>query len=537
MKLSSPRVLSVPRLLAINAVVAGLEIAACVAFTFIPPLLLKAGFTETNMSIILGVAPFLALFTVPRMGEMSDCCTSSWGRRRPFISILSVLLIASLLLLYLGEGLEAESRSLRMAILAVGVVLLDYASQAAINPCEALMSDIMAGQTEMSEETGFSFYSGMLSLGACTGYLLTALDWAKFGVVFGGTREQTAFLLVLVLYLCCWGVTMLAARERQHRPQERTCQVERGEVRAGLLGKDHLLGQAETSSDPGYGSEEEGAEPPGVRWKRPLTSLPRRCLLASLLCRPLALLSSSLRLLLSTLALPLDLYRTISTAPPVLRDLFLADLASWMAIMAHGMFYTDFVATAVYGGQPDAALGSVYDLLFDEGVRMGSWGLLLHSITAGFYAIFVQEHVTRVLGLRRSYQFGLAVFSLSMGVTVLSTASLTCLNLAAAASGVGFAVITTVPNTIVTMYHEDPALYYGAAAGKAGVGADIAILDSGYYLSQIWLSLVMGRLVEVTGLPHYYMIVACLAGLVAVLAANKVVTCPAEAKRAALTRQ
>ena len=43
-------------------------------------------------------------------------------------------------------------------------------------------------------------------------------------------------------------------------PLPRTCQVERGEVRAGLLGKDHLLGQAETSSDPGYGSEEEGAE-------------------------------------------------------------------------------------------------------------------------------------------------------------------------------------------------------------------------------------------------------------------------------------
>ena len=72
-----------------------------------------------------------------------------------------------------------------------------------------------------------------------------------------------------------------------------------------------------------------------------------------------------------------------------------------------------------------------------------------------------------------------------MTITLLSTASLTCLNLAAAASGVGFAVITTVPNTIVTMYHEDPALYYGAAAGKAGVGADIAILDSGYYLSQV----------------------------------------------------
>ena len=101
-------------------------------------------------------------------------------------------------------------------ILAVGVVLLDYASQAAINPCEALMSDIMANQTEMSEETGFSFYSGMLSVGSCIGYLLTALDWAKLGLTVGN-REQTAFLLVLFLYIFCWAITMVAAKERPHR--------------------------------------------------------------------------------------------------------------------------------------------------------------------------------------------------------------------------------------------------------------------------------------------------------------------------------
>ena len=63
--------------------------------------------------------------------------------------------------------------------------------------------------------------------------------------------------------------------------------------------------------------------------------------------------------------------------------------------------------------------------------------------------------------------------------------SLSCLNLAAAASGLGYAVITTIPNALVTMYHEDPLLYFGTDAGKAGVGADIAILDSGYYLSQV----------------------------------------------------
>ena len=87
--------------------------------------------------------------------------------------------------------------------------------------------------------------------------------------------------------------------------------------------------------------------------------------------------------------------------------------------------------------------------------------------------------MTKLLGLKRSYQFGLMVFAISMAATVLSTGrsllppspfqppshpsenlrpapppSLTWLNLASAASGVGYSVVTTVPNTIVTLYHK-----------------------------------------------------------------------------------
>ena len=43
------------RLILVNFVVAGLEIASSVAFTFIPPLLLKSGYSETQMTIIFGV--------------------------------------------------------------------------------------------------------------------------------------------------------------------------------------------------------------------------------------------------------------------------------------------------------------------------------------------------------------------------------------------------------------------------------------------------------------------------------------------------
>ena len=182
---------SIRHLIAINAVVCGLEIAACVAFTFIPPLLLKVsyltdvipllndsvqvGFSETYMSIILGVAPFLALFTVPSLGKLSDGCNSRYGRRRPFIFSFSIILVFSLILLYIGQSLDTEvaTKPIRMLLLAVGVILLDYASQAAINPCEALMSDLLSGH--QGEESGFTVYSGMLSVGACIGNVLSVI--------------------------------------------------------------------------------------------------------------------------------------------------------------------------------------------------------------------------------------------------------------------------------------------------------------------------------------------------------------------------
>ena len=43
------------KLISINAVTAGLEIVSSVVFTIVPPLLLKLGYSETQMSLLFGV--------------------------------------------------------------------------------------------------------------------------------------------------------------------------------------------------------------------------------------------------------------------------------------------------------------------------------------------------------------------------------------------------------------------------------------------------------------------------------------------------
>ena len=42
----------------------------------------------------------------------------------------------------------------------------------------------------------------------------------------------------------------------------------------------------------------------------------------------------------------------------------------------------------------------------------------------------------------------------------------------------------------------------GTGVVEGGYGEDIAVLDTGYFLSQIILSVVMGELVEVTAAPQ-----------------------------------
>jgi hypothetical protein len=72
----------------------------------------------------------------------------------------------------------------------------------ALNPCESLLCDLLQGSD--CSERGFSIYSGVLSLGACVGYLLTAVHWPW------GKQEEAACGAALVFFLLCCATTMLA---------------------------------------------------------------------------------------------------------------------------------------------------------------------------------------------------------------------------------------------------------------------------------------------------------------------------------------
>lgn len=206
------------------------------------------------------------------------------------------------------------------------------------------------------------------------------------------------------------------------------------------------------------------------------------------------------------------------------------------------MFYTDYIAQAVFAGNPNAADGTLSRRAYDAGVRMGSWGLLWHSITACVYAGFLQDAVIRHFGMARAYFVGLLVFGLCM-VAILASTSIAVISLCTAVAGLGFAAITTIPNTLVTTYHADKELYFfdcsprergagdGGGGEERGIGADIAVINSAYFLGQIIVSVVVGPLVDATRSVTVYMAVSAVCAFAACFFATHIVFTPSAVRQ------
>lgn len=258
----------------------------------------------------------LGLVSVPLLGSASDHWRGRYGRRRPFIWALSLGVLLSLFLIprasWLAGLLCPDPRPLELALLIVGVGLLDFCGQVCFTPLEALLSDLFRDPDHCRQ--AFSVYAFMISLGGCLGYLLPAIDWDASALApYLGTQEECLFGLLTLIFLTCMAATLFVVEE--------------------------------VALDPA-----EPAEGLSVL-SRPVRGCPCRARLAF---RNLG-------------ALFPRLHQLCCRVPHALRRLFVAELCSWMAFMTFTLFYTDFVGEGLYQGVPRAEPGTEARRHYDEG--------------------------------------------------------------------------------------------------------------------------------------------------------------------------
>ncbi|XP_075875339.1 solute carrier family 45 member 3 isoform X3 [Nelusetta ayraudi] len=555
------------RLVLLNCLTCGLEICLATGITYVPPLLLEAGVEERYMTMVLGIGPVLGLLFTPLIGSASDNCSSNYGRRRPFIWLLSLGVLFALIIIPHADTLAARlawgGQTFQVAFLIFGVGLLDFCGQVCFTPLEALLSDLYRNEEDCGQ--AFAMFSLMVSVGGCVGYLLNAKDWSHslLSVYLGG-QVEFLFLLLIIIFVPSVFITMKVS-------EEPACAGAGGVDGAGVGGAGSLLELGAGSMDGGKCGVPRSC------------CYPLRCKLRLLKLGPL------LCLLRTCCSMTPAIYRSYRHVPRVMRQLCAAHLCSWMAIMSFVLFYTDFVGVGLYGGVPSAVPGSASRQRYDEGIRMGSLGLFLQCATSTFFSLIMRRLVCR-FGSRRVYVSSMVSFTASTLVICLSK-SIVLVTAMAALTGYAYATLQTLPYTLTCHYHKEQEVYmpkkktqsvhkngilskrdtvyvapaekdgglsppygsdfysqdgYGLYAaphgqngssrgpgeaeeaeqeseGGRGVGLDIAILDSTFLLSQVFPTLFMGTIVQFAQSVTAYMASSAIFGAIAIYLAGHII--------------
>ncbi|XP_063301454.1 solute carrier family 45 member 3-like [Pelobates fuscus] len=541
-------------LILLNFLTCGLEICVAAGITYVPPLLLEAGVEEQYMTMVLGIGPVLGLILVPLIGYASDNCQSTYGRRRPFIWILSLGVLLSLFIIPYSDTLASYiswgGKTVHIYFLICGVGLLDCCAQVCFTPLEALLSDLYDDDEGCGQ--AFATFSFMISIGGCIGYLLTSVNWNyTFMSLYLGGQYDCLFSVLTFIFIVSVLVTMKAS-------EESVCRTPQG-----------LDNSSFTS-----------------------ISFSRCCCVPKLKVRGLK--SNPLFCLLSLCwKITPKIYHSYCQIPKIMKQLCAAQLCSWMAVMSFMLFYTDFVGEGLYKGIPSAAPGTESRLRYDEGIRMGSLGLFLQCATSTFFSVIMNK-LCKYFGSRKIYLASMVTFTFSALVICFSQ-NIAVVTFMSSLTGFAYATLQTLPYTFICLYHKEKdmfiprpvefkspngntltkeAVYFapdipnGHKDGtvkqsrgvpnkesvvyseippdhqyysknifspeneknetckdhytKRGIGLDFAILDSTLLLSQVIPSLFMGMTVQLMESVTVYIASSVIFGIFAIFLANRI---------------
>ncbi|XP_054208690.1 membrane-associated transporter protein isoform X1 [Homo sapiens] len=180
----------------------GREFCYAVEAAYVTPVLLSVGLPSSLYSIVWFLSPILGFLLQPVVGSASDHCRSRWGRRRPYILTLGVMMLVGMALYLNGATVVAAlianpRRKLVWAISVtmIGVVLFDFAADFIDGPIKAYLFDVCSHQ---DKEKGLHYHALFTGFGGALGYLLGAIDWAhlELGRLLG-TEFQTRRAMTL----------------------------------------------------------------------------------------------------------------------------------------------------------------------------------------------------------------------------------------------------------------------------------------------------------------------------------------------------
>ncbi|XP_029434971.1 membrane-associated transporter protein [Rhinatrema bivittatum] len=457
----------------------GREFCYAVEASFVTPVLLSVGLPKSLYSLVWLLSPILGFVLQPVVGSASDHCRSRWGRRRPYILSLGIMIVLGMVLYLNGDTVVSaifkereKKKTWAIVITMLGVVLFDFSADFIDGPIKAYLFDVCSHQ---DKERGLHYHALFTGLGGALGYLTGAIDWGPsiLGKLLG-TEFQVIFFFAALVFALCITLHLCSIPETPLKgsSQERKLFFKQDELyQYGSIEqvKNGDVKQQEKNPKSGYLVGE-------VETEQSDTQIQKRMTIKSLL-------------------------KAIASMPSHYRWLCVSHLIGWTAFLSTMLFFTDFMGQIIYHGNPYAEHNSAAYLMYERGVEMGCWGMCINAISSSTYS-YLQKGLLPYTGLKGLYFIGYLLFGLGTGLiglflNVYSTLALCSL------FGVMSSTLYTVPFNLITEYHreeERQKLLDGENKEDCrGKGVDCAALTCMVQLAQIIVGVGVGFLVSAAG--------------------------------------
>ncbi|XP_048148582.1 membrane-associated transporter protein isoform X2 [Corvus hawaiiensis] len=434
-----PKKRAMGRLVMHSMAMFGREFCYAVEAAFVTPVLLSVGLPKSLYSLVWLISPILGFVLQPVVGSASDHCTCCWGRRRPYILCLGIIMLLGMALYLNGDVMisafineKDKQRTWAIVITMLGVVLFDFAADFIDGPIKAYLFDVCSHQDKEKGLHYHALFTALVFIICLTVHLCSIPE-----VPFRHEHEETKFLLEVT-------------EPHQYNSIEE-------EIKNGYLKS--TCTEIKAAAKPGKCAE-----------KRQMT-------LKSLL-------------------------KTLLSMPSHYRCLCVSHLFGWMAFLSNMLFFTDFMGQVIYQGNPYAPHNSTLYLTYKTGVEMGCWGLCINAISSSIYS-YLQKVLLPYIGLKGLYFIGYLLFGLGTGLIGLFPNIYSALVLCSLFGVMSSTLYTVPFHLIAEYHREEESLKLqeGEQAGEhgRGKGIDCAALTCMVQLAQIILGVGLGPLVSVAG--------------------------------------
>lgn len=204
--------------------------------------------------------------------------------------------------------------------------------------------------------------------------------------------------------------------------------------------------------------------------------------------------------------------------PKELARICLCDLASWILICTILIYYTDVMGEVCFEGDPSAAPNTTSFQLYQDGFKVGCFGLVGYSIAMSICSAVIEHfNLFHTIGIRLIYMGafgGIFVASLIMFFIPITEVvlALVCL------LGLCFAILFTIPLLLLSRYHASSTYRKKSMPGtRRSYGLDCAILISQTYLGQLFMSIGVGPIISFYGSPHIIFLISSVVSVVGIV--------------------